>query len=85
MEKMRNVNGTWTHVAPATLSLFADVPDTTGTTGNLTYTRTLDPNSVCTAPSTSVTGNKPLPNCELDFRYRTLEITIPLRNNMLLS
>jgi type IV pilus assembly protein PilW len=85
MEKMWQNSSTWTHVAPPTLTLFSDVPDTTGTAGNLTYTRTLDPNGVCSPTSTSMSGNAPLPNCERDYRYRTLEITVPLRNNMLLS
>jgi type IV pilus assembly protein PilW len=79
LEQMQNINGTWTHVGPSTLTLFADL-------GPLSYTRTLDPTAVCTPTSNVLTnpnGNIPLPACELDFRYRTVELTIPLRNPML--
>jgi type IV pilus assembly protein PilW len=78
MEKLQGPSGALTHVAPPTLTLFSDVPDATGTPGNLTYTRTLDPTGLCSATA-------PLPQCELDFRYRTMEITIPLRNPMMIS
>jgi type IV pilus assembly protein PilW len=88
LEKMQNIGGNWTHVAPSSLTLFSDVPNAAGTAGTLTYTRTLDPGGVCTA-STAVTtnpgGNSPLTTCERDYRYRTVEITVPLRNPMLLS
>jgi type IV pilus assembly protein PilW len=68
---------TYTHVTTGPLTLFSDLG------AALTYTRTLDsPNADgCTvAPSAA---NTPVVGCEKDYRYRTLELTIPLRNTII--
>jgi type IV pilus assembly protein PilW len=88
LERLIVSGGSWTHVAPATLTLFND-PNLVDAGGNpLTLTRTLDAAGVCAASTSSTTnpgGNAPSASCERDYRYRTVELTIPLRNNMLLN
>jgi len=68
LEKLVNGN----HVAPSQLQLFSTLSDANG--NPMTYTRTLSNTGCSTVPQTS---------CELDYRYRTVEMTIPLRNPLL--
>jgi type IV pilus assembly protein PilW len=87
LEKMvSGAGGNWQHVAPPTLTLFND-PDLVDASGVAItpYTRTLDPAGVCTAPGSVTGANVPVAGCERDYRYRTVEVTIPLRNPMLLN
>jgi type IV pilus assembly protein PilW len=58
------------HVAPAQIQLFSDLADANG--NPLTYTRTLS--------STNCSNTDPVTSCELDYRYRAVELTVPLRN-----
>jgi type IV pilus assembly protein PilW len=72
-----DVNGNVVHVAPAALTLFSSINDANNAA--MTYTRNLSQNNCAIGKVAPV----PAVGCELDYRYRTIELTIPLRNPLL--
>jgi type IV pilus assembly protein PilW len=90
LEQMINVGGIYQHVAPPSVTLFSDLSDGSG--NPLAYTRVINSAAPkCNVPGaasankheSNMTGGTPLATCEADYRYRTVELTIPLRNPLL--
>jgi type IV pilus assembly protein PilW len=64
-----------TQVASPTLTMFSDLVDASGAA--MTYTRTI------TSTGSTCPGSGSQVNCEANYRYRAVELTIPLRNPLI--